>query len=406
MTEKTKKQLIQEVENLNHVVELLQDKKNVTDGHFYAFGPGHSDKFVKENMDLFTDECVHIVKENKHLVNSEGARIFSSFVRYLIDMRFSAIDNRNKVIIHEHRFADVDLSTIPSYDELMKVGEETKKDLFEIIKAPIQGNGVYVVLMDQENHGILWHEIGHALEAHRLQKRTKMEEKSTIFINKIGKKVAPCFISLYDDPTIETMDGHFLFDDEGVKAQRTELIKNGILKTFLHCRESAGYSQTQSNGHARAAIGQTPVARMANLIVESSNAVSYEQLKENLIKECERKNDEYGLIFKICGGGITLPTECHFETYPSKVYRLYRNGKEELRRGVYDLGTSHQIISNILQTSNEYRISHGSCGAESGYIPAAEKAPHALISSLEINEIPENKYEEMKDLAIPKFKIK
>ena len=101
-----------------------------------------------------------------------------------------------------------------------------------------------------------------------------------------------------------------------------------------------------------------------------------------------------------------MPTESHFETYPSKVIRVYRNGREELRRGIYVVGTPYQVISNIIQTSDCSDVASGTCGAESGWVPAAERAPHALIGSLEINEILKDKYEEMKEFAIPKFKLK
>jgi predicted Zn-dependent protease len=74
-------------------------------------------------------------------------------------------------------------------------------------------------------------------------------------------------------------------------------------------------------------------------------------------------------------------------------------------RGIYVVGTPYQAMSNIIQTSDQFGVFNGVCGAESGFIPSTQRTPHALISSLEVNRIPSEAYEERKDVVVQKPKL-
>ncbi len=360
-----------------------------------------------------TSLAFKVNREGKYIVNSEGSKIFFDYMRYVVSLDVQAVDSaHNWIIPHSKTFYAVDAKLLPTRDQLMTAGEQLKKELFEKIKSPIQKNGTFPVIMDPMNHGVLWHEvIGHSLEGNSMQENHGLQyvgdsnSKISIFAGKIGHKVAPGFISVEDDPTIKDMDGYYPFDDEGVKAQKVSLIENGVLKNFLHSRSSAGFFKTKSNAHARSSGSYDPIARMSNLIIRSSNEVSLEQLQENLIKECERQNEPYGLMFIGSEGGLTVPKEAHFNTFPSKIFRVHRNGKMEQVRGIYVVGTPYTIMTNIIQTSDRYDQFRGICGSDSGWIPSVELAPDALIKSVEINRIPHESYPELKDPVIAKPKI-
>ncbi len=359
---------------------------------------------------LFKSEISFKVKrEGKYLVNSEGSRLFFDYMRYSVCIDLESVDLERGIILpHSKVFYALNSNQLPTYETLMAAGEQVKKELADIIKSPIQKNGSFPVIMDSENHGVLWHEvIGHALEGHRMQddENNIFGSKSCIFLGKIGQKVAPDFISIEDDPTIANRDGFYPYDDEGVLAQKVCLIENGILRNYLHSRASAAFFKTSSNGHARSSAGNDPVARMSNLVIHSSNEVPFEQLKENLIKECERQKEPYGLLFSGASGGLTLPEEAQFQTYPSKIFRVYRDGKMEQVRGIYVVGTPYNIMKNIIQTSNAYSSFRGECGAESGWVPSEEVAPDALVKSVEVNRIPDESYSQLRDAVIPRPEI-
>ena len=96
-----------------------------------------------------------------------------------------------------------------------------------------------------------------------------------------------------DDPTRTTWDktwlsGSYTYDDEGQKAQRVELIQDGVLKTFLMSRLPIA-SFSNSNGHGRAQTGRMPTGRQGNLIVTSSKSESEADLRKQLIEEAKKQ---------------------------------------------------------------------------------------------------------------------
>jgi predicted Zn-dependent protease len=373
-------------------------------------------KILDKNI-LGSTIAFNVNREGKYMLNSEGSRIYFDYIRYFLNLTLTGVDPVHNWVMNTSRTIYArDWREFPKKEQLIEIGEKLKKELRDKIKAPLQKNGSYPVIMDPKNHGVLWHEvIGHSLEGSSMQENYGLQyvdedsngsSKISIFSGKLGHKVAPSFISVEDNPTLRELDGYYPFDDEAVKSKRVCLIKDGILRNYLHCRSSAAYFQKKSNGHGRSAGIKDPVARMSNLIVRSSNQVSLENLKENLIKECEKQNEPYGLMFIDSEGGLSLPKEAQFSTFPSRVLRIYRNGREQEVRGIYLVGTPYSILRNIIQTSDRYEQFRGVCGADSGWIPSVEIAPDALVRSVEINKIPEDSYNSLKQpvIEMPKRK--
>ena len=85
---------------------------------------------------------------------------------------------------------------------------------------------------------VFFHEVlGHRLEG----QRQKGDDEGQTFTKLLGKPILPSFISVADDPTLATFEGtslsgHYLYDDEGQPARRVDLIKDGVLETFLMSR--------------------------------------------------------------------------------------------------------------------------------------------------------------------------
>ena len=338
----------------------------------------------------------------RYFVNSEGTKIIDDFMRYSIDMIATMPDKDNRIIKNHKTFHGRDLLKMPAEDELLISADVIISELYDIVNARQQKAGTYPTLVDGENHGVIWHEaIGHSLEGHRMDENEDDFFASPLaltFKGKIGSSVAPRFLSAYDDPTDKNLDGYYKYDEEGVKSKKVTLVKNGILKNYLHSRESAGKFKMKSNGHARASNCMDPTPRMSNIKVCSNNSYTLEELEEMLIKECEKQGKEYGLIFEGTLGGYTDTGESYFHTIPKKVFRLYRDGRQEQVRGIYQVGTPYQMLDNIIATSDNSRVFNGVCGAESGYIPSTQTAPDALIKSLEIGRLPKSSYGQIHDL--------
>ena len=204
----------------------------------------------------------------------------------------------------------------------------------------------------------------------------------------------PEFLSVHDDPAKGRWDdidlrGYYKFDDEGVPAQTTVLVKDGVLKTFLMSRSPVQNFAT-SNGHGRRSPGRNIVSRMANTIVYSSKTVPFDKLRAMLIEECKKQDKPYGLLFEDISGGFTGTRRTgaqSFKVLPVVVYRIYADGRpDELVRGVDIVGTPLSSFNKIIMTGDDPDVFNGTCGAESGWVPVSGVSPSILVSEIEIEK--------------------
>ena len=132
------------------------------------------------------------------------------------------------------------------------------------IKTP---QGIMPIVCGPQVSGIMAHEsCGHPFEADRILGREAAQAgESHIQLAMKGKKLASSIVSIADDPTITNSYGYFLYDNEGVKAKRKLLIKDGKVNEFLQNRETAFQLKTKSNGSSRASdFEKEPIIRMSN----------------------------------------------------------------------------------------------------------------------------------------------
>jgi hypothetical protein len=145
---------------------------------------------------------------------------------------------------------------------------------------------------------------------------------------------------------------------------------------------------TLSNGHGRSAPGRDPVARMSNLIVESSKTMPAAKLKEALIAEARRQDKPFGLMIRDVTGGNTDTSGYAYQAFkgqPRLVYKVdAKTGAETLVRGVEIVGTPLLSINKIIATGDDVRVFNGYCGAESGFVPVSTVAPTVLVSEIEL----------------------
>ena len=123
------------------------------------------------------------------------------------------------------------------------------------------------LILGPDVSGIISHEnCGHPHEADRILGREGAQAgESYLREHEIGFKIGNDCVNVFEDPTIPGTYGFYLYDDEGVKASRRELIKDGIFNEMLHNRETAAEFNTHSNAAARAvSYDREPLVRMAN----------------------------------------------------------------------------------------------------------------------------------------------
>jgi TldD protein len=197
------------------------------------------------------------------------------------------------------------------------------------------------------------------------------------------------------DPTLRKLGnvelmGHYLYDDEGVKARRVTVVDKGILKTFLVDRAPVrGF--VRSNGHGRAEPGFVPVSRQSNLTVESSHSVTIEKLLDMLRDEARRQGKPFGLLFDNIEGGFTNTgrgSANAFNVLPNVVFKVYTDASRqpELVRGVDLIGTPLSAFGRIVATGDKVDVFNGVCGAESGGVPVSASSPPLLVSEVEVQK--------------------
>jgi len=358
-------------------------------------------KIFKQYQWIYNSSVTITARANtQYLVNTDGTKIVDGVNRYRISIYADtkADDGMNLYLFRP--FFAFSEDGLPNDEQIKSEINALINDLKALRSAPLVEPYSGPAILENRSCAVYFHEIfGHRIEGHR----QKLEREGQTFKDKVGTKILPDFLSVYDDPTLmkyqgKDLNGHYKYDNEGVKSQRVVVVDNGILKNFLMSR-SPIKNFPVSNGHGRRSYGRKVVSRQGNLIIESKNRVSYDSLKKLLIAECKKQNKPYGLIFKDISGGFTSTgrggTQA-FNVAPLLVVRVYPNGKEEVVRGVDMVGTPLVSFSKILATGNDYEIFNGTCGAESGMVPVSAVAPSILTTEIEV----EKKAKEQEKLPI------
>jgi TldD protein len=328
---------------------------------------------------------------NKYLVNTEGTVIQQGLVYWRLGLygRTKAEDGMD---LYKYESFDArSLEKMPDEEEVRQKIKLLTKELLALRASPVVEPFTGPAILSGQAAGVFFHEIfGHRIEGHR----QKDEEEGQTFTKKINQPVLPDFISVYDDPTQKRfgdkdLSGYYLYDDEGIRAQRVTVVENGILKNFLMSRSPiAGFDK--SNGHGRKEAGYRAVGRQGNLIVEAAKTLSKKRLREMLIEECKKQGKEFGLIFEDISGGFTYTGRGIPQAYavvPIIVYRVFTDGRpDEMVRGVDLIGTPLVSLSKILACADKPEVFNGICGAESGGVPVSAVAPSILTGEIEIQK--------------------
>jgi predicted Zn-dependent protease len=337
---------------------------------------------------FFNNVSLQASTETDYFVSSEGARVAtpSHVARLVIVARTRAADGMD--LFRAETFEADDVSHLPDQKLLTEKTIAMAKNLVALRTAPITEPFNGPAILSGRASAVFFHEVlGHRLEG----QRQRGDEEGQTFTKLLGKPILPSFLSVSDDPTLTKLDGtylsgHYSYDDEGEPARRVDLIKDGVLETFLMSRLPIA-SFSNSNGHGRAETGRMPTGRQGNLIVTSDKTVSDTQLRQMLIDEAKKQGKPYGLYFEDISSGFAVTTRRSpqaFSVIPLVVYRVYVDGRpDELVRGVSIVGTPQAALNRILATDNKQEIFNGICGAESGSVPVSAVAPAMLVSEIE-----------------------
>jgi TldD protein len=329
--------------------------------------------------------------DHNYLVSTEGTKVITSdaIVRVVIEGEVLADDGMRLQRVETFQYSDP--SKLPSQAEVEASVKRIADDLNALRRAPLAEPFSGPALLSGRAAAVFFHEVlGHRVEG----QRQKGREEGQTFTKKVNERVLPDFLSVTDDPTLRSLgstelSGYYRYDDEGMPAERVEVVKDGVLRNFLMGRMPVK-NFASSNGHGRAQAGKMPVGRQGNLIVTSSNTMPDAQLRARFIDEIKKQSKPYGLYFEDIQGGFTLTTRDlpqAFQVLPVMVWRVYPDGRpDELVRGVDIVGTPLTVLNQIEATGNTMSVFNGICGAESGSVPVSAAAPMMLFSDIEVQK--------------------
>jgi TldD protein len=386
--------------------------------HFEAVKPvvfpkARWERFVREASGLFRsyrymlDPYVQVRGLNKIRIfaNSEGTRFICQDTFYEMSLQAWLLGNDGVHLETTRTFYGRDPNALPTLKQVARAVDEMAHELRDLKSSKPLDPYAGPALLSGFASGLIFHEaIGHRLEGERMGSRSE----GHTFASKIGQRILPVEVDIVDDPTLteyagKPLHGAYRVDDEGVRAQPAELVKEGVLKNFLMSRQLVeGFKQ--SNGHGRHERFQDPMARMANLIVSARDAKTWEELKRMLCEETLRRNLPYGIIIRGVSAGETRTDQYDFQAFkgvPTAVYTVDpKTGKETRVRDVTFIGTPLAVIQRILGFGDKPDVDNSYCYAESGAVPVATVAPPLLVGELELQRASTRRYRPAR-LAMP-----
>ena len=252
-----------------------------------------------------------------------------------------------------------------------ELAEDVVRDMDARFEAVRPKGGQMSVVMGAGASGILLHEaMGHAFEADFNRKG------QSIFSDKMGQRVCPSGVNIVDDGTVMYNRGAGNYDDEGVPGQKTYMVQDGILTSYLHDRISASWYGVASTGNGRREnFRYNPIPRMRATYMESGTADP-----EGIISTVDK-----GVYVDQFSNGQVKIGEGDFTFFVKNGY-LIENGR--LTTPIKDInviGNGPQALADILAVGNDLKIDNGTwtCGKEQS-VPVSCGMPTVLISSLTV----------------------
>ncbi len=221
-------------------------------------------------------------------------------------------------------------------------------------------------------NGVLLHEaVGHGLEGDFNRKGT------SAFSGRIGERVAAPGVTVFDDGSIEARRGSLTVDDEGTPTSRTILIEDGILRGYMHDRQSARLMGMTATGNGRRqSFAHMPMPRMTN-----TGMLAGESNREEMIAATAR-----GLYCASFGGGQVDITNGKFVFQCTEAY-LIENGRIGAPvKGATLIGDGPSALTRVTMIGDDFSFDPGIgvCGKSGQGVPVGVGQPSLKITGLTV----------------------
>jgi len=341
--------------------------------------------------DIPTEEKISLVRSADSVARGVDSRIKQVTVIYRDSLQKVQISTSDGFIAEDDRiYTTLIIQVVAVKDDIIQTAYESSGGLigFELFdnnviedmslkaakrsimmltsrKAP---GGRMPAVISSHAGGTMIHEaIGHGLEADLSQ------QGLSVFSNKLGSQVASNLVTVLDDSTLPGKRGSFSFDDEGTPSQRTVLVENGVLKSYMYDRLSAMKDGTRSTGNGRRESYQhRPIPRMTNTFITKGTTPAEQVLR------CTEK----GLLVEKMGGGQVNTVTGDFVFDVQEGYIIEKGRKGEPVRGATLTGNGLQILQTIDMVGDDLGFSIGTCGKDAQGVPVTDAMPTLRIPEI------------------------
>jgi TldD protein len=296
--------------------------------------------------------------------NTEGACIYQE--RPLIDLQLAVVARDGDNVQRGYK----SLALACGYEVVLdriELARSAARLAIEQLSAQVVKAGRYTVVLDPIMAGLFTHEaFGHLSEADFIAENPDAREMMTL-----GRQFGPRNLNIYDDGSVPRLRGSLTYDDEGVPAQKTWLMREGVLVGRLHSRETAGQMNECPTGNARAtSYRYAPQVRMTNTAIAPSTGGSLRELIKDI---------ELGVYACDWAGGETLLEDF---TFVAKHGYMIRHGElAEPLRSMTLTGNVFETLQNIDGIGSDFAWdeSSGDCGKGAEGLPVCDGGPHLRV---------------------------
>jgi TldD protein len=320
-----------------------------------------------EEISQFTASYAEVRREVS-IANSEG--LFSGDDRTRVRIGAQAVARGDGVV-------ETGAETLGAHrgfelfgDDPGLIADDAARKALTLLEAGPAPAGSMPVVVGGGFGGVLFHEMtGHGLEADHVQKG------ASVYVGKLGEQVAQPLLTAYDDGRLPGEWGSDSIDDEGAPTQKTRVIEEGRLASFLYDGVTARRDGTVSTGNGRReSFRHLPVPRMTNTYIAPGEAEP-----EAMIAEVER--GFYAVSF---AGGQVDPATGDFVFGVSEGYLIEAGRVTRPCRGATLIGNCLEALAAIDAVGNDFEMKTGICGKAGQRVPVGTGQGHVRIAAMTV----------------------
>lgn len=362
-----------------------------------------SAQFSEHRHILDADVRLTAGTENRYLLNSEGSRVRTGLSEVMLRVTAEAQAADGERLSDQLVYFGQTPAQLPPLEKVLADVRSLAERLAQLLRAPVLKDYTGPVLIDGAASPQLFRQLfarGIAGQVDPVGSQRRNVSGTEDLEKRLGKRVLPTSFHVYDDPRNAAFQGnplagHYLVDDEGVPAQRVEVVTNGKLQGMVMSRTPTKRF-SQSTGHGRRGSSEMPRPTIGCLYIESRDTKSADDLKKALQKAADDEGLEFGLRISGLRGRDPSEIPSSFRagraapgprgvSDPLAVYKVYvKDGREELVRGCEFRSLDERNLRRILAAGDVPFLDNN---ALSSTPSSSVIAPAVLLEEMELSRI-------------------